>query len=128
MSNDVIQGGCLAKQVLISMCVCVFASVCCHMCYCVYISVYRHLYACTYIGDKIAITNQADFPIEGLATGLARAPKGCQVHKDSPTLIKPTKISLIILNANHLIYSEKSNYQRDWRTVSAGRRILPRGP
>ena len=70
-----------------------------HICVCVCSSAW--VCVCkggTLVFSELALSLQlkAGFPTEDLGNGLVRALKGCQVHRDSPPLIKPTEDSLII--------------------------------
>lgn len=54
------------------------------------------MYVCVLRGVELSLQFRASFPIKDLETGFVRAPKVCQVQRDSLTLIKLTKDSLII--------------------------------
>lgn len=76
------------------VCECICASVCCTYFICVCMCVWT----CVCMGEgsgfpglELSLQFRAGFPTEDLGTGLVRAPKGCQFHGGSPTLIKPTE-------------------------------------
>lgn len=65
-----------------------------------YVWLYTRVCVCVCVWQlgevELSLKFRAGSPIEDLATGFIRAPKGCQVHRDSATLIKSTKDPLII--------------------------------
>lgn len=76
------------------------ASACCT--YFIYVTIRIYVFVCKYVclgglGEiELSLQFRAGFPTEDLETEFIRAPKGCQVHRDSLTLIKPKKDSLMI--------------------------------
>lgn len=69
-----------------------------YLCVHLYVVHISYVCVCVCIGEgsglpglELSLQFRAGFPTEDLGTGLVRAPKGCQFHRDSPTLIKPTE-------------------------------------